>query len=130
MRGRCNVHRRLATASDANRALIHAGPCLVHAFYIANANTSSYKHFLKLFDTAALPSLGIDIPKIVGLAELIGTVTSTKYVPFPGGILFSLGLAMAVVKNQADSTTGLIDQANNPLSQANEAVYHVFYEVL
>jgi len=104
------------SAAGTNAEAVLPGAHTLGGYYISNANASAFR-FLKLYDKATPPNVGIDVPKItIGIPFM-----SAANIGLDDGIAFELGIALAM-------TTGVADTDATGVA-ANELVVNLFYEI-
>lgn len=94
--GLSNDH--LITAATTNAANIKASAG--HVYEIDIFNNTGYPIFLKLHNTAGVPTAGAGVVYTVGVQAGTG-----KHVSFAGGLAFSVGIGRSVVQGIADADT-------------------------
>lgn len=86
--GTSSIFHRIATAG-VNNVSIKGSPGLVTGYYICNI--ASTFRYVKLFDKASAPTMGVDVPEVVlGIPPL-----SAANIGFDSPLPFDLGIAMA-----------------------------------
>lgn len=100
-------------AASTNAANIKASPGQVYAVRVFNA--TDYPFYVKLHNTAGVPSAG------AGVVETIGIQAGTQFVhELPPGDEFTVGIGLTIVKGIADNDT-------TPVA-LNDGVVDVFYK--
>lgn len=100
--GGLTQYRRTSTA-DANVAVVKAGPGRVYGYVFAN--TSATPRFVKLFNKATAPSLGVDPPVRIIMVPANG-IAAYHVGPGLGG--FTAGIAIAITNDSADGSGSVI----------------------
>jgi hypothetical protein len=85
------------SANTNNAELINKGGTTVRSIVAFNAGGAAA--YLKLYDTAAAPTVGTDRPVMVIAVPTVSTVT----VPLKEGYRFALGLGIGMVTGAADT---------------------------
>jgi hypothetical protein len=105
---------RLIAAGTTNATLVKTSPAEVHGWYLYNA--AAYAVFLKLYDSATIPTAGSGTPKItIGVpagagANLLGA---------DEGATFTAGLGYTITKLAADNDTTVV--------VAGDLIVNLFY---
>lgn len=86
----------------------------LYGFAVSNSSTSV--RYLKFYDKATAPTVGVDTPLQVYMVP----ATYVYYVVLPFGTWFNNGIAIAITTGAADSDTGA--------TGANEVIVNIFYK--
>jgi len=95
--GGCLAGRNVALA--ATGATLKGNPGQVYGWHFGNAGASAA--FVKLYNTAGVPNVGVTVPFITILVPAGGSVT----LGIPQGIAFSSGIGWAATGAAADADT-------------------------
>lgn len=91
------------SAASNNALLIKSAPATLGTV-VATNNHATNIAYLKLYNKASAPTLGTDTPvQVYALGPNGGGVAIT----FPGGLAFSLGLALAITSAMANTDTAV-----------------------
>ena len=110
-----NFH--LVSAANTNATLLKAAPgVLGGAFTCPGSSNPGISQYLKIYDLAALPNVGVSVPKLT-----ISTFSSSvSQVVLPSsGIQFNTGIAIAITAGSADTDASA--------ATANGIVVDVFF---
>ncbi len=106
---------QLVSAASDNATSVSADASTLYSVVVSNANASA--RYLKLYDLGSVPTVGTDVPKHTIMVKGGETVV----VPFPVGMNFSNGIALALtVEATVAGATGV---------SANEHVVNLSYAV-
>jgi hypothetical protein len=93
-----NTTYHLVAAATTNAQSVKASPGVVRGITVFNNTT--YPVFLKFHNTAGTPTAGASVYRTIGAQAGVMTI----YQP-PGGINFSAGIGITIVKGIADNDT-------------------------
>jgi hypothetical protein len=108
-------YKLISTAStNANVVKASAG----NLYSILAIGSTSNIYYLKLYNKATAPSVGVDVP--VMTIPVPGNIQGAGVsIPFSIGVNFSLGIAIAITSGSADINTGAVG--------ANEVIVNLTY---
>ena len=107
-----NAYRpiKLISAAGVNAQCLNPVASLVG--FIVVSNTSTNPRFVKFYDEATAPNVGVDVPLLTFIAsgDVTGTSGTSTSVPIAGaGLQFLNGIAIAITGGAADSDTTAIN---------------------
>lgn len=102
-------------AGTTNATLVQAHPSEVHGGYLHN--TAAYAVFLKLYNSATIPTAGAGTP--VARFGIPATTAITLSALVDEGVTFSAGLGYTITKLAADADTTVV--------VAGDLIVNLFY---
>lgn len=100
---------KLISAASTNSTNIKASAGQI--YMLTASNTGSAPRYLKVYDKASAPTVGTDTPKFTFLLPTASTAANGagSNIPIPDcGIVFTLGIGIAITTGVADSDTGAV----------------------
>lgn len=111
-----NVTRVLA-AGTTNATLVRAKPAAVNGWYLYNS--AAYAVFLKLYDSATIPTAGAGTP-VITIGVPAGAAANVDFGTSPeNGVAFANGIGLTITKLVADNDTTVL--------VANDIVVNLFW---
>lgn len=90
---------KLVSAADVNEQLIKTGPAVLHQVFVSNVTGAAA--WLKLYDLAAAPVAGTDVPvMVIDTRTVVGSVVFSPALRYGRG----LGMAITAVVDDNDAT--------------------------
>lgn len=97
---------RLIAAGTTNATLVASRPAAINGWYLYNS--AAYAVFLKLYDSATIPTAGAGVPKLtIGIPAAGGSNVDFGQGP-SSGITFASGLGFTITKLAPDNDTTVV----------------------
>lgn len=109
--------KKIVSAATTNATVIKAVEGQVMGWSCSNVNAAV--RYMKLYDQAASPTVGTDVPKMTIAIPGGSTAGAIHSQSIPGGVFFASGICLALTTEATDAGTTAV--------AANEIVINLIY---